>query len=152
MRKYLLYIGVMLGFFMMLSCGKNGTYPSTPYLKYEQIYPIDTVLFSEKVQITCTFKDAEGDIKGGNHLFYKGVNITRPASILDTFSSYRKDIPAFVQNKNVEGEIIVFLNPGSDFHANTGYDSLCFELYLKDKAGHFSDTVRTDTIVMSNIQ
>ncbi|HLR36977.1 MAG TPA: hypothetical protein VK084_02945 [Chitinophagaceae bacterium] len=152
MRKYLLYIGVVLGFFMMLSCGKDSTYPSTPYLKYDQIYPVDTVLASERVQITCTFKDAEGDIKGKNHLFYKGINITRPASIPDTFSSYGKDIPVFVQSKDVKGELVVFLKPTMDFPANAGYDSLCFELYLKDKAGHFSDTVRTDTIVMSNLQ
>ncbi len=152
MKKYLLYIGISLGFLFMVSCGKDKTYPSTPILKYKSIYPKELSV-SDSVAITSEFKDKEGDIKGEDIFWYRVVNLTTPAHTTG-FDSLAYPVPNFPQNNNVGGELILVLKPGIDFSVGamqgSGSDSIYFELFIKDQAGHISDTIHTDTVLVHN--
>src|SRR5699024_10652861 len=121
------------------------SYPSAPYLKYESISPKE-LNTSQEVTITCHFKDKEGDLGGRHGIWYKAINLTTLSNTTD-FDSARHPVPNFPQKNNVGGTLIVKLKPdGIDFSIGTpqggGSDSVYFELFLRDQAGHYSDTIR----------
>lgn len=156
MKRNSIYIIISIVFIGMISCSKSNDFPTRPYLEYESIYvPSGRDLnTSDTVAITCTFKDKEGDLQGKGRLFYRAVNLTTTTNTTE-FEDYRHPMPDFPEQNKVEGELIVILSPDFDFSVGAalggGADSIYFELFLKDKAGHFSDTVRTDTVRIESI-
>ncbi len=150
MKRYSIPV-MLLALFMWMGCGKSNNYPTIPDLKYNSIYPHD-LSTADSVAITCSFKDKEGDIQ--NAIWYKVYNITTPEHTTE-FDDYRHDVPNFPAQRNMEGTIITILKPGVDFSVGTaqggGSDSVYFELFLKDAAGHISDTIRTDTVLVHTI-
>lgn len=149
MKKYQIYIGIFLGIWGLASCGKNSSFPSTPDFEYQSIYPKE-LTNKDSVAITCSFRDQEGDIQGS--IWYKVYNLTTPDNSTADFDNYGFDVPGFPAQKNMEGTIITILKPSVDFSVGTpqggGSDSIYFELFLKDAAGHISDTIRTDTVLI----
>jgi hypothetical protein len=123
----------------VISCGKSKNFPSTPDLTFKGISPSE-VRASDSVQIVCGFRDAEGDIQ--DSIFYKASNN-------NVFAPYA--IPNFPAQRNMEGNIILVLERDLDFSTPVGgaaADTLSFDVYLKDRAGHISDTVRTTKVVV----
>ena len=148
MKKNPIFIALLGGLLGVIGCGKSGNFPTTPDLKYQSVYPME-LSSMDSVAITCSFRDQEGDIQGS--VWYKVNNLTTPANTTE-FDNYGHDVPKFPEQKNMEGTIITILKPGVDFSVGStqggGSDSIYFELYLKDVAGHISDTVRTDTVLV----
>ncbi len=145
MNKCQVFVVVLIGVLGFTSCGKESSFPSTPDLKYKGISP-KSLSTAETVAITCSFRDKEGDIQ--NTMWFKVYNLTIPDNSTPVFAKY--DVPQFPEQKNMEGDITLILKPTQDFSVGTpeggGADSVYFELFLKDRAGHISDTIRTDTI------
>ncbi len=144
MKKYIAPVIVACGIFLLaVSCGKNGHFPSSPDLKFRSVYQTD----SNSVVINCSFRDRQGDIQ--DSIYFKVFNLTTPDNSTEYFAPY--PVPNFPAQQNMEGDIILILTP-TDVHIGSGLgggaDSVFFDLYLKDRAGHISDTVRTDTILV----
>lgn len=139
--KQRIFIAIMLsaGFFLAVSCGKSGNYPTTPDLTFKSIAPSEVGL-TDSVVIVCGFKDQEGDIQ--DSIFFRASNN-------DIFGPYA--IPDFPAQNNLQGNIILILQRGIDFVVPAGggaADTLTFDLYLKDREGHKSDTVQTTPVVV----
>src|SRR5699024_2067623 len=131
MKKYRIFIGILLAVWGLASCGKDNNFPSTPDLKFQSIY-FDKD--SNRVVITCSFKDKEGDIQGT--IWFKTYQITPGGTNEGVFGQY--PVPDFPSQNNMEGDIILILKQ-IDFTGVSPGDSLYFDLYLKDKAEHVSD-------------
>lgn len=144
MKRYIVPVIIISGIFLItISCGKKGSFPSTPDLKFQSIYQTD----SNSIVINCTFRDREGDIQ--DSIYFQVYNLTTPGNSTGLFAPY--SVPDFPAQQNMEGNIMLILTP-TDVHIGSGLgggaDSVYFDLYLKDRAGHISDTVRTDTILV----
>lgn len=138
-KRYYLILPVAALLAFVMSCGKNGSFPSTPDLKFKSIGPYE-VHQKDSVIVTCSFRDQEGDIQ--DSIYYKASNST-------VYGSYA--IPDFPKQQNLQGNIVVILERGVDFGVPPGgaaSDTIYFDLYLKDVAGHVSDTVKTTPIVV----
>lgn len=123
------------------SCGKNGNFSSTPSLTFKSIAP-DDVTSGDSLQIVCSFTDKEGDIQ--DSIYYRSSNGLTP-----DFVGY--PIPDFPAQHNLQGNIILQLYPGLDFPAPPGggeADTVYVNVFIKDKAGHSSDTVQTTPILV----
>lgn len=139
MKQYGFIILLAIGVLAIISCQKNTNFPSTPDLTFKSIFPQE-VRPSDSVVITCEFKDKEGDIQ--DSIFFKASNN-------DVFGPYA--VPDFPPQNNLRGNIILILQRGIDFVVPAGggaADTLSFQLYLKDKEGHISDTVQTTPVVI----
>lgn len=147
MKRKPIFMALVGGLLGAVGCGKSGHYPTTPDLKYQSIYPMELTT-SDSIAITCSFKDQEGDVQGT--VWYKAYNITTPADSTVGFADY--PLPQFPPQKNMEGSVILILKPMTDFSvgapAGGGSDSVYFDVFMKDNAGHISDTVRTDTVLV----
>lgn len=138
-RLYLVMIPIVI--LVAASCGKNGSFSSTPTLTFTSVTPDDVVSF-DSMQIVCAFTDKEGDIQ--DSIYYKSSN-----GLTSDFVGY--PIPNFPAQHNLKGNIILQLYPGLDFPAPAGgaaADTIYISVFIKDQAGHSSDTVQTTPIIV----
>lgn len=126
---------------LVASCGKHSNFSSSPSLTFKSVVPGDVAAF-DSMQIVCSFTDKEGDIQ--DSIYYKSSN-----GLTEDFAGYA--IPDFPSQHNLEGDIILQLYPGLDFPAPAGgaaADTIYISVFIKDKAGHSSDTVQTTPIIV----
>jgi len=138
-RHYLVMIPILM--LVAASCGKNGNFSSTPTLTFTSVTPDDVASF-DSMQIVCAFTDKEGDIQ--DSIYYRASN-----GLTTDFVGYA--IPSFPTQKNLQGNIILQLYPGLDFPAPVGgaaADTVYISIFIKDQAGHSSDTVQTTPIIV----
>lgn len=139
-RLYLYFLSAILVPAFLVSCGNKGNFPSTPDLRFKSISP--TVAEAGKdtlMSIVCSFKDAEGDI--GGYVYYRQSNFP------DFDSLY--SLPDLPKQPNMQGNIILQLHSNDIiFPVSSGSDTVTYLLYIKDKAGHTSDTVETSKVVL----
>lgn len=145
MKNLLRLLIVVVFFLQITSCGKNdGAFPTTPSLKFEQIY-VDTLGF---VNIQASFRDKQGDL-AGRSIWFNVNNLTTTDNSIKDFVDY--PMPDFPGQSNLAGTFTLILKQ-NDFSVGSqqggGADSIYFDLYLEDAAGHLSDTIRTDTILV----
>lgn len=141
MKKRCFYVSCIVAALALLaSCSDKGGFPSTPDLQFKSISPrvaeagVDTA-----INIICSFKDQEGDISG--FVYFRQSNFP------DFDSSY--SMPDIPMQPNMQGDIILQLHSNDIiFPLSSGKDSVTFLLYIKDKAGHVSDTAETSPIVL----
>jgi len=125
------------------SCKKNGSFPSTPQISFKSINPGEFHSNdSLSLSIVCGFKDAEGDIQ--DSVFC----LQNSASSSGIWVGYQ--VPDFPAQTHLQGNIIVQLKSiNVNFPTNPGTsEEASFNIYLKDLAGHISDTIQTDTIML----
>lgn len=138
-RLYLILVPALA--ILVSSCGKHGHFSSTPSLTFKSIGP-DEVTSGDSLQVLCAFTDKEGDIQ--DSIYFRASN-----SLTPDFAGYA--IPDFPSQPNLQGNIILELYPGLDFPTPTGgaeADTVYIDLFIKDKAGHASDTVQTTPILV----
>ncbi|GAA4312124.1 hypothetical protein [Compostibacter hankyongensis] len=133
----------LLGGLLLTSCGKDKNFPSTPQITFKSISPLEYHGKTDQLSIVVGVKDAEGDL--GDSVFY------RQHISSDTLPWGSLLMPqGFPKQENLEGNIILQLqsqlitlptNPGVP---DTGY----FDVFVRDRAGHISDTIQTDKILL----
>lgn len=141
MKRLYLYIlsGLALPA-LLTSCGKKDHFPSTPDLQFESINPnVAEAGKDTLISIVCSFKDKEGDI--GGFVYFRQSNFP------DFDSTY--SLPSLPQQPNMQGNIILQLHSNDIiFPFSSGTDTVTYFLYIKDQAGHTSDTVETSKVVL----
>ncbi len=133
----------VIGVLAALSCGKNGNFPSTPYLGFTSISPDHLVNgdTANVITIVCEFRDAEGDLSGP--VFFQQSN--NPVGFDSLYV-----LPNLPDQKNMKGNLILQLHNNDIFYPpSTGTDTVTFSMYIKDDAGHISDTIQTSKIALT---
>lgn len=125
---------------LLAACTKNGNYPSTPDLTYESVSG-NVIPNNSAFEINMKVRDAEGDIS--DSVFYHQDNID-----LNIAPFVGKVVPSFPQKRNLDAQIsLIIKNNEYQLSAGNTPDTLTFSVYLKDQAGHISDTIKTPPVV-----
>lgn len=137
--KKILFLFLLAGVFYACKKDNIGTKPILSFKGYS----IDSVVSStQQMIVTMNVQDGDGDIEDSlwiAPLFdSKGLH-------QDTFYSI-KQMPQIGANRGskVNAEVNILLK-SIEFKLvqNTGLDSIHFVVFIKDNAGHFSDTIAT---------
>lgn len=137
--KKILFLFLLAGLFYACKKDNIGTKPILSFRGYS----IDSVVSStQQMIVTMNVEDGDGDIEDSlwiAPLFdSKGLH-------QDTFYSI-KQMPQIGANKGnkVNAQVDILLK-SIEFKLvqNTGMDSIHFLVFIKDNAGHFSDTIAT---------
>lgn len=162
--KHFKYISLfsLVGLILVSSCVKEKNFPPEPEIEFVSYtaYGIDSA------DCVISFKDGDGDIgilEGDTaakddfklKYLYKGADSQfHPFDMIDTtpemdtlFYSYRvPDITPEGQYKALEGQIKAKLRSSPVYFP--GHQVVKFEIRLTDRAGHQSNTVTTNEIVI----
>lgn len=143
MKRLCLCLPVLV--LLIASCSKNGSFPTSPDLTFKTITPQE-VHNGDSIQVVCSFRDKEGDLQ--DSIFYRPNSLLNNAGDSGVFGDYQ--IPNFPTHRNLEGDIILVLYGGLDYQVPIGgaSDTLYFDIFIKDRAGHSSDTVKTTPVVV----
>jgi hypothetical protein len=144
----LITIGIILAL-AGLACGKD-EFTSKPKLEFLKADSYDV---SQNQYLTFRLKvlDKEGDIS--DTIWIKAGTRRCPNNVrtLDYL------VPVVPEKANLDAEIVIQYingstndpdNPIWPFNLCSGVDTTNFEFWIKDKAGNFSDTVKTDQPVL----
>ena len=144
MKKLLLIIAVLV---VLFACNKD-KFQTKPQLTIKS-YNSKLIGQGSTLEVRLTYTDKEGDIGQGD--FY-GVRMrlnSKPLSPVDNdkADTLRYKIPEMTSTAD-KGELVMTL--GYDFlkESNTENDTLVFKIAIKDLAGHASDTLTTDKLVI----
>lgn len=127
----------------VVACNKDKV-ESTPHLKFKS-FSKDVINSTGELRVTLDFTDQEGDL---DSLFVvrQRTNINGP----DYLSFFYSGFPEF--GNQTKGEVtvsfdiqntLIFNLPGIGTNPNYERDTLLMKFYVKDKAGHVSDTATT---------
>lgn len=143
MKRYCLLIIPLISF-LLVSCGKNGAFPSTPRLTFKSISPSQVAASDTNIQVSivCGFRDGQGDISGPVY-FMQSNNAS--AGFDSTYT-----LPSLPAQNNMQGNLILQLSSNDIlFPVSSGTDTVSFYLFIKDAAGHSSDTIQTSRIMLT---
>ncbi|SEW36162.1 hypothetical protein [Chitinophaga arvensicola] len=140
--KKILFLFLLAGLFYACKKDSIGTKPILSFKSYS----IDSVISStQQMVLTMNVEDGDGDIEDS---IWIGPVFKSNGPNADTFYSVKKmgDIGANKGNK-VKAEVQILLR-SIEFKLvqNTGVDSIHFVVFVRDNAGHFSDTISTPKI------
>jgi hypothetical protein len=154
--KNMRYITICAGILLVLACGKDK--PATkPSIKIKSISG-DIVPVGGNLRITLEFDDKEGDVNDSLFMGKIRLNTIPPVSGITIRDTLYIQIPNFPAKSS--GEILLDLdyqnylisaseappdpaNPGQKIS-----DTLILKFALQDRAGHTSDTISTEKIVI----
>ncbi len=149
MRPFLVFL-VLVAF---AGCGK-AKFDTIPQLKVKSVNSKD-ISGNDVIVITITMTDKEGDFSS-YFAVQKKISNCPSGNFTDSSSLY--GIPAdFIATGRKEGEVIVTLskllrgpNTCSGPGGSVKIDTAIYRFWTRDRAGHTSDTVATDQIIISN--
>ncbi|OFX66916.1 MAG: hypothetical protein A2X12_01535 [Bacteroidetes bacterium GWE2_29_8] len=152
---------------LVVSCLKKDEYSNIPNIEYESFTKINNINgIDNRGILRIKFSDGDGDIGlSDNDIIYpydynlfikflekqKGVWVEPKIANGDdtTYFSFNSRIPIITpvgENKSVKGVIedTVFIN-----NFLSPFDTICFEIYIKDRALNSSNTIRTTDIIVN---
>jgi hypothetical protein len=141
--KYSFLISLLV--LVVISCGKD-KFQSTPQLTLKSVSST-VVPANTGLQVILQLTDSEGDI--GDSIWVRKLTTRCPSS--NTLDSGKYRIPSDVpRTKNMDAEIIFTFDYAFDGlqPACTQPDTAIFSFWLKDLAGHVSDTASTPAIII----
>lgn len=143
------------------SCATPPDYPIEPFIEYVAVSK-DTlqrnVVSPDETFVTFSFTDGDGDL-GDRDTLVLFVTDTRTGVLSNQYKV--PEVPELGASNGIKGEITfrvlssccnfpddLMLDPCFDETPLYRYDKIVYEIYLKDRAGHQSNTIRTDTIYL----
>jgi hypothetical protein len=159
--KYIFLLSIS-GLVLLSSCVKEKNFPAEPKIEFVNYISYG----SDSADCIISFKDGDGDIgiekgdttseddymlkylyKGTDGQFHPFDKIDSTAVMDTLFYSYRiPDITPEGQYKALEGEIKAKLRSSPLYFF--GHHAVKFEIRLRDRAGHYSNIVTTNEIVV----
>lgn len=157
---------VFLFSFLLFSCLKKEDYSNIPKIEFESFTKLSEITgIDNRGILRIEFTDGDGDIglddseiaspydynlfitffEKQKGVWVKPVIYTDNDSIEYSFNARIPIITPLGQNKSVKGiiEDTVYIN-----NFTSPYDTICFEVYIKDRALNKSNTIRTDDIIV----
>ena len=141
-------IALLLSFFLVLSCSKDDRLPfsETPEIELIGISHDTVVEYSETVIIKIKYLDGDGDIGYTSPDEY--AVFVRDIRLSDFDGYYIGPIIAPGQSAAVTG-VIDLEFPSLFIFGNREFETTQFEIKLIDRAGHESNLLTTETIVIA---
>jgi hypothetical protein len=144
MKKFFLITVILI---VVIACNKD-KFQTKPQITIKS-YSSKVLGVGANLEVRMNYTDKEGDIGKGD--FY-AVRIRLNSRLLspvdnDKADTLRYKIPEMTSPAD-KGELLMAL--GYDFlkESNTENDTLVFKIAIKDLAGHASDTLTTDKLVI----
>lgn len=140
--------------FLTVSCTKEDTYPVTPEISFVSLEKLINLSGKDSVVLTFSFTDGDGDIGTpkvdtvNRDIFLTLYELRNGVFVKfddpDGIFNYR--VPFLVprgNNESLKGDIEIAV----DYNIFQPNDTIYYDLYMKDRAGHVSNTISTSTIV-----
>lgn len=148
MKVKVLIAAVILGAVVWAACNKN-TFATTPKLVFKGINGNEFVQ-NQLVNFDLQVTDKEGDLQD-SMIFVQRVSLVCP----DLNFTQGYDIPTNVKKANLKADLsvtFIYGNPDG-YHTqleacSQKTDTAYFRFWIKDNAGHVSDTVESPKIVL----
>jgi hypothetical protein len=148
---YVLLACVVVGF---VKCLRPPDYPIIPNIGFISLSK-NTMKqgdgSSDSLRLLLSFEDGDGDIGSNDSL---NVYLTDTRQAKATAESFRMPfVPEQGAKNGISGEISLLVYttcclPSCNSPLNKATDSLFFDVYIKDRAGHKSNVVRTPFIAL----
>lgn len=144
-----IYIATIL--FLISSCKKDELikYSNTPEIEFVSMSPSSTVEFEDQIIVKIKYKDGDGDIGTDDPDDYsiqiKDARLPAP----DWYHVPPLTPPG--QTLQIEGELEIVLT-GLFVLGNNNQESTSFTIKLKDRAGNWSNEVKTSTLTILKAQ
>jgi hypothetical protein len=141
----LLWIPMIL--MLLVSCSKETEEISaTPEITFETISPGTVKEFADSVVIQLTYTDGDGDL-GENGSGIENAFITDSRNNLMYTFRIRQLAP---DNANViiRGKLSIVVPAVALVNSTSTSETATFEVYIKDRAGHQSNTITTSSVTV----
>ena len=130
---------------VIIACNK-GNYQSTPTLKIKSLNG-NIIPSGGALNITIQYTDKEGDLSQDTLLSIRNRLNRRPIPTNNASpDTLHNIIPKFPEK--IKGEFDVAFDYNYLHQSDIENDTILFKFVVKDKAGHISDTVVTEKIVV----
>ncbi len=157
-RKFIIFIGIVA----ILSCTKPPNYPIEPVIKFVS-WNKTTILQGDSKQdslkLILTFTDGDGDL-GSSQTNISRINMfvidKRKNQVADSLSI--PFVPLEGAGNGISGKLeaslfttcCYFKDATPPCSPSTTYplDTVTYEIYIKDRAGHVSNKIITDPVVV----
>jgi len=146
------------------SCIQSQKFPDEPQIEFVAYTFTDSMDLLSNVThlglLTISFTDGDGDIglyqsetqyPYDFNIFIYRIGISAGAPVLTDMDTLNFRIPYLTpesQNKTLRGEIDIDINLYKDQIPKYPYDTMYYELYIKDRALHVSNIITTPEIVL----
>jgi len=141
MRR-LTYILIVL---LLFACKKDDALSVVPTIEFQSISPLTAQEYIDDIIITISYADEDGDLGENSpdidNLF---VEDSRNGIV------YHYRIPQLAPNGNeiaIEGNFNIIIN-GSGITNDTTSQQVNYDIWVKDRVGHSSDTITTSSIII----
>lgn len=154
--RFLTVVAILVALFLQ-SCQKEDSLPVTPSIEFKSLEKFATVSAGfDSLVLTFAFEDGDGDIGFPESdtssrdifvkLFEKQNGVFVPIVFTDTLLfTYRMPyLEPTGNNSSLKGDVIIsYLG----YLLGVPNDTVRYELYIKDRAGHISNTITTSEVV-----
>jgi hypothetical protein len=144
MKKFFLIIVVLV---VLFACNKD-KFQTKPQITIKS-YNAKEFAFGSTMEIRLSYTDKEGDIGQGAFYGLRERLNSKPLTVADNdkADTLKYNIPEMAAKAD-KGELVMTL--GYDFlkESNSENDTLVFKIAITDIAGHASDTLTTDKLVI----
>ena len=147
MLKKFLLISAM--FIVFLGCDKQ-KFPVEPSIEFISIAPaLVNETRGDSILITIGFEDGDGDLGSNDTTFQDLFYHIMRANAFDTLLGLRLPFIDTAGSSNaISGEIELIFDSFFLVQPPFSSDTIHYEIYVKDRAGHQSNTVVTDKIIV----
>jgi hypothetical protein len=142
--KYLFYI--ILSTLLFLSCKKEEKYSEIPEIEYLSMTPNSTIEFQDRVCLTISYQDGDGDIGTEDPDYY---SLFVKDARLGNYDEYHI-LPLTPPNNTlqIEGELNIVLTGLFILDTNTS-QTTSFSIKIRDRAGNWSNEVQTGALTIN---
>ena len=141
MRR-LTYILIAL---LLFACKKDDALSVVPTIEFQSISPLTAQEYIDDIIITISYADEDGDL-GENSADINNLFVEDSRNGI----TYHYRIPQLAPNGNniaIEGNFNIIIN-GSGITNDSTSQQVNYNIWVKDRAGHSSDTITTSSIVI----
>ncbi len=143
-----------IALFLTVSCTKEDTYPVTPDISFVSLEKLPNSSGKDSLVLTFAFTDGDGDVGTpkidtvNRDVFVTLFELRNGVFVKydDPYGVFNYRIPFMVprgNNESLKGEIEISI----DYNIFQANDTIYYDLYMKDRAGHVSNTISTDNII-----
>ncbi len=138
----------------MISCSDEDTYPITPEISFKSLEIFKNTSQNDSVVLTFSFTDGDGDLGSqiydtlSRDVYVKFYELRNGVYVLfpDPFGAFNYRMPYLEprgNNKSLKGDVRINV----DYNILYPNDTVKYELYIKDRAGHISNSIQSTSII-----
>ena len=129
------------------ACKKEQSISSTPAITFDSILPNPATQNHDTLRIVITYKDGDGDL-GQDSTTTKNLFITDSRTDSVTGLTIPQLLPGNATTA-IEGNMTIILPPPYLINSSDSSETAIYSVYVVDRAGHQSNTVKTTPLVIN---